>query len=36
MVFFMQFGPFFYDEGKAGRDKMFILILMRYCASKSC
>ena len=30
MAFFMQFGPFFYDD-----DKMFILTLM-LCISKSC
>ena len=26
--FFMQFGPFFYDEHKTRQDKMFILTLM--------
>ena len=35
MAFFMRFGPFFYDECKAGQDKMFILTLMLYCTSKN-
>ena len=36
MAFLLRFGPFFYDERKAGQDKMFILTLMLYCTSKSC
>ena len=36
MAFLLRFGPFFYDERKAGQDKMFTLTLMFYCASKSC
>ena len=27
--------PFFYDEHKAGQDKMFILTGMLYCIAKS-
>ena len=36
MAFLLRFGPFFYDKRKAGQDKMLILTLMLYCASKSC
>ena len=32
----MQFGPFFYNKCKARQDKMFILTLVLYFASKSC
>ena len=36
VAFLLRFGPFFYDEHKAGQDKVFILTLMLYCTSKSC
>ena len=31
----MRFDQFFYDERKAGQDKMFILTLMLYCMQNS-
>ena len=36
VAFLLRFGPFFYNERKAGQDKMFILTLMLYCTCKSC
>ena len=30
MAFLLQLGPFFYNERKAGQDKMFILTLTLY------